>query len=251
MTKKNKTPLPLIDETLDRLAGANFFTTLDRRNGYHQLRIAQGSEWMTAFRTRYGLFEYQGMPFGLTNSPTAFQHLINDTFRPFLDSFVVVYLDDIMIYSKTQKEHDQHVKLVPDKMREAKLFAKAEMCKFDADSTEYLGFIVDRDGVRMDPKKVESVRTWSIPKNVRDIQSFLGFANFYRRFIQGYSSIAAPLTKLTRKDTAFSFDDAALSSFNNLKSAFEGDKILRPGLPVEREADARISPSVRPLAAPT
>ncbi|GAA5916771.1 hypothetical protein JCM5296_001318 [Sporobolomyces johnsonii] len=241
VTIKNKYPLPLIDETLDRLSGAQFFTKLDLRNGYHQLRIAEGDEWKTAFRTRYGHFEYQVMPFGLTNTPAAFQNLINDTFRPFLDSFVVVYLDDILVYSKTKEQHEAHVKQVLETMREAKLYAKAEKCTFDDSSTEYLGFIIDRDGVKMDPTKIEAVRSWPLPTNVKEVQSFLGFANFYRRFIQGYSKIALPLTRLTKKKIEFTMDEAAVAAFEELKAAFDGDKILRhfrPGLPLELETDA-------------
>ncbi|GAA5907915.1 hypothetical protein JCM5296_006131 [Sporobolomyces johnsonii] len=241
VTRKNRYPLPLIDETLNRLSGAAYFTKLDLRNGYHQLRIAEGDEWKTAFRTRYGHFEYQVMPFGLTNAPAAFQNLINDTFRPFLDSFVVVYLDDILVYSKTREEHVKHVKTVLNTMRQACLFAKAEKCSFDEPSTEYLGFLVDREGIRMDPKKTESVRSWPQPSNLREVQSFLGFANFYRRFIKDYSKIAHPLTRLTKKTVDFDMDDAAVAAFDTLKSAFEGDRILRhfrPGLPIELETDA-------------
>ncbi|GAA5874668.1 hypothetical protein JCM1840_007442 [Sporobolomyces johnsonii] len=241
VTRKNRYPLPLIDETLDRLSGAQYFTKLDLRNGYHQLRIAKGDEWKTAFRTRYGHFEYQVMPFGLTNAPAAFQNLINDTFRPFLDSFVVVYLDDILVYSKTAAEHEQHVRQVLDTMRKAKLYAKAEKCTFDEQGTEYLGFIVDRQGVRMDPKKIDSVHSWPLPSNLREVQSFLGFANFYRRFIKDYSKIAHPLTRLTKKDTAFDLDSAAVAAFNALKGMFNGEQILRhfrPGMPIELETDA-------------
>ncbi|GAA5878751.1 hypothetical protein JCM1840_006046 [Sporobolomyces johnsonii] len=241
VTRKNRYPLPLIDETLDRLSGAQYFTKLDVRNGYHQLRIAKGDEWKTAFRTQYGHFEYQVMPFGLTNAPAAFQNLINDTFRPFLDSFVVVYLDDILVYSKTAAEHEQHVRQVLDTIRKAKLYAKAEKCTFDEQGTEYLVFIVDRQGVRMDPKKIDSVRSWPLPSNLREVQSFLGFANFYRRFIKDYSKIAHPLTRLTKKDTAFDLDSAAIAAFTTLKGMFNGEQILchfRPGMPIELETDA-------------
>ncbi|GAA5956477.1 hypothetical protein JCM10213_003320 [Rhodosporidiobolus nylandii] len=242
VTMKNKYPLPLIDETLNQLSGAKHFTKLDLRNGYHQLRIAKGDEWKTAFRSRYGSFEYLVMPFGLTNAPAAFQHLINDSFRAFLDSFVVVYLDDILIYSRTQEEHDRHVKIVLDKMREVGLFAKAEKCSFDQASTEYLGFIVDREGVKMDPSKIDSVKSWPEPSTLKEVQSFLGFANFYRRFIRDYSKIAHPLSRLTRKtkDT-FAMDDDAKAAFRALQDAFDGSKIVhhfRPDLPIELETDA-------------
>ncbi|GAA5988531.1 hypothetical protein JCM11641_003305 [Rhodosporidiobolus odoratus] len=239
--RKNKYPLPLISDTLDQLAGAKYFTKLDLRNGYHQLRIAEGHEWKTAFRSRYGSFEYQVMPFGLTNAPAAFQHLINDTFRPFIDVFVVVYLDDILIYSDTREQHEGHVRQVLDKMREARLFAKAEKCSFDESSTEYLGFIVDRDGVRMDPQKLASVSSWPVPTTLREVQSFLGFANFYRRFIKDYSRIAHPLTRLIRKQVSFEMDPPAVDAFHALKKAFDPDILLRhfdPTLPIELETDA-------------
>ncbi|GAA5971619.1 hypothetical protein JCM3765_001266 [Sporobolomyces pararoseus] len=241
VTIKNKYPLPLINETLDRLIGARYFTKIDLRNGYHHVRIRVGDEWKTAFRTRYGHYEYQVMPFGLTNAPATFQALINDTFRPFLDRFVVAYLDDILIYSQTLEEHQDHVRQVLAKMREAKLYGKAEKCSFHSDSVEYLGFIINRDGVSMDPSKVQSIREWPQPSTVKEVQSFLGFANFYRRFIRNYSSIAAPLTRLTRKDIIFEMDKKAIEAFNILKNSFESDQILRhfdPSLPLELETDA-------------
>ncbi|GAA5863847.1 hypothetical protein JCM5353_005516, partial [Sporobolomyces roseus] len=153
VTIKNKYPLPLINETLDRLIGARYFTKIDLRNGYHQLRIREGDEWKTAFRTRYGHYEYNVMPFGLTNAPASFQSLINNTLRPFLDRFVVAYLDDILIYSETLEEHQDHVRQVLAKMRKAKLYAKAEKCSFHSDQVEYLGFIIGSHGVSMDSSK--------------------------------------------------------------------------------------------------
>jgi hypothetical protein len=241
VTIKNQYPLPLINETLDRLCGARFFTKIDLRNGYYQLRIKEGDEWKTAFKTRYGHYEYQVMPFGLTNAPASFQNLINDTLRPFLDRFVVAYLDDILIYSDSKEEHDDHVRQVLQKMREAHLFAKAEKCSFYSDHTEYLGFVIDRDGVRMDPEKANAVRDWPVPQNLRQVQSFLGFTNFYRRFIKDYSTIATPLTRFTKKDVPFVWDDAAQNALDTLKASFEGEQILRhfdPSLPIEVETDA-------------
>lgn len=240
-TIKNKYPLPLINETLDRLIGARYFTKIDLRNGYHQLRIREGDEWKTAFRTRYGHYEYNVMPFGLTNAPASFQSLINNTLCPFLDRFVVAYLDDILIYSETLEEHQDHVRQVLAKMREAKLYAKAEKCSFHSDQVEYLGFITGSHGVSMDASKVKAIREWPQPTTVKEVQSFLGFANFYRRFIKNYSSIASPLTRLTRKDTPFEMDDKAIAAFQSLKDAFEGEQILRhfdPSLPLELETDA-------------
>jgi hypothetical protein len=185
--------------------------------------------------------EYQVMPFGLTNAPAAFQNRINDTFCPSLDSLFVVYLDDILVYSQTLQEHEKHVKQVLDVMREAHLFAKAEKCSFDSSSTEYLGFIVNQEGVKMDPSKVDSVRSWPLPRTVKEVQSFFRIPNFYRHFIKDYSKIAHPLTRRTKKDADFSMDAAAVSAFEALKGAFENGSIVhhfRPGIPLELETDA-------------
>jgi RNase H-like domain found in reverse transcriptase/Reverse transcriptase (RNA-dependent DNA polymerase) len=241
ITIKNKYPLPLIGETLDRLSGASVFTKFDLRVGYAHVRIAEGDEWKTAFRTRYGHYEYLIMPFGLTNAPASFQNLMNDVFRPYLDKFVVVYLDDILVYSKNLEEHKKHVRLVMDLLKANNLWAKAEKCTFHTDEVEYLGFIVGKGGVRMDPSKVSSIKDWPPPKNVKDVQTFLGFANFYRRFIHHYSKLAEPLTRLTRKNTPFTFNSRALDAFNALKEAFTTAPVLshfRPGVPLTLETDA-------------
>ena len=179
-----------------------------------------GDEWKTAFRTCYGLFEYTVMPFGLTNSPAVFQHMMNDIFQDLLDVCVIVYIDDILIFSNNQEEHDQHVKIVLECLREHSLFAKLEKCSFDTDSVEFLGYIVSPTGVHMDPKKVETITSWATPKSVHDIQSFLGFGNFYRTFIKDFSEITAPLTSLTCKDkTPFKWNSQAQNSFDALKSS--------------------------------
>lgn len=175
--------LTLINELMDRLSTANLFTKLDIRNAYHRIRIAQGDEWKTAFRTRYGHFEYQVMPFGLTNAPASFQALINDALRDYLDLFVLVYLDDILIYNDTLDIHHDHVQKVLGKLSEAGLFVKV-------DEVEFLGFRVGINGVSMDPAKIACIVDWPIPKSVHDIQVFLGFAKFYRRFIRDYSQLA-------------------------------------------------------------
>jgi hypothetical protein len=227
VTMKNKYTLPLVTDTLDRLSNAKYFTKIDLRNGYHHVRIAEGEEWKTAFRTRYGHFKYQVMPFGLTNAPATFQCLINDTFHEYLDKFIVVYLDNILIYSNNLADHRKHVRLALEKMRNAQLFSKAEKCSYDASEVEYLGYIVGPAGISMDPAKLESLRSWPTPQSVKEAQSFLGFANFYRHFIEGFSKLAAPLTHLTRKDVPFKMGDDALKAFEDLKSAFVTAKILR------------------------
>jgi hypothetical protein len=183
VTIKNRYPLPLISQMIDAIGGSLFFTTIDLRGAYNLLRIRKGEEWKTAFRCRYGHYEYRVMPFGLCNAPGTFQGLMNDTLHEYLDKFCQVYLDDILIYSKTKEEHIQHVRLVLEKLRATGLYAKLEKCRFSQPRVDFLGFVLAREGVSMDPSKLEPIQTWPTPKSVRDVQSFLGFANFYRRFI--------------------------------------------------------------------
>ena len=225
-TIKNRYPLPLVKETLDRLSKAKYFTKLDLRQGYNQIRMAKGEEWKTAFRTRYGHFEYTVMPFGLTNAPATFQHFINDCIRDYLDIFCTAYLDDILIYSNTLEEHQVHVYKVLEALRQQGVLLKPEKCEFHTQSTKYLGLIIESGGIKMDPKKIETIKNWAIPRKVKDIQAFLGFSNFYRRFIYGFSALAQPLTKLTRKDTPFIWDNRAEASFKALRNAFITAPIL-------------------------
>lgn len=225
VTKKNRYPLPLISGLLEQLGRAKIFTKIDLRGAYNLVRIKEGDEWKTAFRTRYGHFEYNVMPFGLTNAPAVFQHMMNDIFREYLDDFVVIYLDDILIFSKNEEEHKKHVRLVLEKLRERGLYAKLEKCLFHQTEMEFLGFIATTDGLKMDPKKVEAIVSWEVPKTVRDVQCFLGFANFYRIFIKNYSRIAAPLTRLTCKDK-LEWGPQAEKAFQDLKTTFTMAPIL-------------------------
>jgi len=241
VTIKNRHPLPLIRESLDRLRSATVFSKLDLRAGYYLVRIAEGDEWKTAFRTRYGHYEYRVMPFGLTNAPATFQHLMNDVLRDFLDDFAVVYLDDVLIFSHSLDEHKRHVRLVLERLRANGLFAKPEKCAFHQTEIEYLGYLVSPDGVKMDPKKVSAVVDWPDPANVTQLQAFLGFANFYRRFILGYSKIATPLTQLLQKGRTYNFDDDARQAFQRLKTAFTSAPVLahfQPDRPSTIETDA-------------
>ena len=163
VTIRNRYALPLISSLLERLSGVKYFTKLDLRGAYNLVRIRPGDEWKTAFRTRYGHFEYTVMPFGLTNAPTVFQHMANDIFRDFLDIFIIVYLDDILIYSKTQEEHEIHVRQVLQRLREYGLYAKLEKCSFDQCQVEFLGYIVSSNGISMDPSKVQKILDWQTP----------------------------------------------------------------------------------------
>ena len=241
VTVRNRYPLPLIPELLDRLRTGRVFSKIDLRGAYNLVRIRPGDEWKTAFRTRYGLFEYRVMPFGLTNAPAVFQHMMNDIFREYLDQFMVAYLDDILIYSPDLDTHAQHVRLVLTKLREYGLYAKYEKCVFEQPSVEFLGYIITCDGISMDQRKVAAIQEWQPPTRVRDVQSFLGFANFYRRFIKGFSSIVQPLVALTRKDRPFTWTSAEQTAFVSLKSAFMTAPVLlhpNPTKPFIVETDA-------------
>jgi transposase InsO family protein len=193
VTIKNRYPIPLVSEMLDRLSKAKLFTKLDLRDAYHRLRVKEGDEWKTAFKTRYGHFEYLVMPFGLANAPATFQSYIHRALGGLLDRTCVVYLDDILIYSENEEDHGGHVEEVLDRLIQWDLFCKASKCTFSTKSVEFLGFIVTPEGVVMDPVRVKTIREWPEPEGYKDIQVFLGFANFYRRFIHGYSAIVRPL----------------------------------------------------------
>ena len=196
ITIKNKYPIPL-SSTFEPLTHATVFTKLDLRNAYHLVRIREGDEWKTGFNTHLGHFEYLVMPFGLTNAPAVFQTLVNNVLRDYINVFVVVCLDDILIFSRTPKEHTTHVRLVLQRLLENRLFIKAEMCMFNASSVEFLGHILEKGQVRADPKKVRAVEEWARPVDRTQLRRLLGFAHFYRRFIRGFSQVAAPLTALT------------------------------------------------------
>ena len=187
ITKKNRYPLPRIDELQDRLIGAKWFTAIDIRDAYYRIRMKEGEEWKTAFRIRWGHYEYQVMPFGLTNALASFQELINDTLREYLDTFVLAYLDDIFIFSTDYKQHVQYVRMVLQKLREKDLPVKLSKCEFHKHSIGFLGYIVLDQGLKPDSKKVDSVREWLISRNVKDVQAFLGIMNYYRKFIERFS----------------------------------------------------------------
>jgi len=241
ITKKDRYPLPLVSEALDRLNQAKFYTKLDIRDAYHSIRIAEGDEWKTAFRTKYGLFEYLVMPFGLTNAPATFQRWINDILREYLDTACLVYLDDILIFSESLEQHRQDVRNIITKLGEHQIQFKAGKCEFHTTEIEYLGFIVNPGGIKMDPVKVEAISSWKPPKSVRETQVFIGFVNFYRRFIEGFSRIARPLFKKLTKDTKFQWSEKDEQAFEILKSKFTAAPILahyNPERPCLVETDA-------------
>jgi hypothetical protein len=226
ITVKDRTPLPLISETLDRLKGAKVYKKMDLRGAYNLLRVKEEDIWKTAFTTRFGLFECLVMPFGLTNAPATFQRWMNEVFQDLLDVCVVVYLDDILIYSSDQETHNGQVKEVMKRLQANGLYAKAEKCEFDTVATEFLGYDIAPTGVSMNPSKVKSVLDWAPPKNIRGLQSFLGFANYYRRFIQNYSKKIQGITALTRKGVKYSWTTAADAAFRELKESFTQAPIL-------------------------
>ena len=217
VTVKNKYPLPRIEDLFDQLKGAGIFSKIDLRSGYYQLRVKDVDVPKTAFRTRYGHYEFLVMPFGLTNAPAAFMDLMNKVFRPYLDQFFVVFIDDILVYSRDEQEHEQHLKIVLQTLREKKLYAKLSKCDFWLKEISFLGHIVSAEGVRVDPVKIEAVVNWKPPRSVTEVRSFLGLAGYYRRFVKGFSVIASPLTKLLRKGVLFEWSDKCQNSFEQLK----------------------------------
>ncbi len=226
ITVKNRYPLPLMSSAFEILQGAKVFTKLDLRNAYHLVRIKEGDEWKTAFNTPIGHFEYRVLPFGLVNAPAVFQALVNDVLRDMLNIFVFVYLDDILIFSPTLQVHVQHVRRVLQRLLENRLFVKAEKCMFHAQSVTFLGSVVSAEGISMDPDKVRAVIDWPVPDSRVALQRFLGFANFYRRFIRDFSRVAAPLTTLTSSKTRFSWSRAAQDAFERLKGLLTSAPIL-------------------------
>jgi transposase InsO family protein len=226
LTTKNRYPLPLIDDTLRQLGKAKIFTKLDIRQAFHRIRMDPESEDLTTFRTRYGQYKYKVMPFGLCNGPATFQSFINSQVFEFLDHFLTAYIDDLIIYSDNEEEHQEHVKKVLQKLRGAGLQADLKKCEFHTTETKFLGFIVGTDGIRVDPQKIEAVTSWQTPATVKGVQAFLGFCNFYRRFVERYGNIARPLQKLTMKDRAFQWTDDCQEAFDHLKKALTTTPLL-------------------------
>src|SRR6266480_2122984 len=228
ITQKDRYPLPLIRETLRSISRAKWLTKLDITLAFHKIRITEGDEWKTAFRTRYGLYEWLVTPFGLTNGPATFQRYINHTLREYLDEFASAYLDDILIYSDgTLEDHRRKVKLILQRLQEAGLQLDVDKCEFECKSVKYLGFIIEvGKGFRMDPEKVTAIQRWEAPKTVKGVRSFLGFANYYRLFIPEFADITRPLTDLTKKGQLFNWNDKAQQAFEELKQRFISDPIL-------------------------
>ncbi|CAI7893870.1 unnamed protein product [Closterium sp. NIES-54] len=226
ITIKNKYPLPRVEELFDMLGEATVFSKLDLRSGYHQIRLAEDDISKTAFRTRYGHFEFRVLPFGLTNAPATFMGLMNDIFRPFLDRFVIVFLDDILIFSKSLEEHAQHLRIVLDTLCHHRLYAKLSKCTFVRSSIGFLGHVISSKGIAMDPAKVQCLADWPAPHTVAELQSFIGLAKYYRKFVFNFSHICAPLTDLFRQGAAFQWGRPQQTAFNSIKSALTSAPVL-------------------------
>jgi hypothetical protein len=226
VTIKNKYPLPRIDDLFDQLQGAMYFSKIDLRSGYHQLRIKEADIQKTAFVTRYGQYEFTTMPFGLTNAPTFFMNLMNKVFMEELDKFVVDFIDDILIYSKNREDHERHLRIVLGRLSAHQLYAKLSKCEFWLEKIAFLRHIFTAEGIEVDPSKVEAVSKWKQPSNVSEVQSFLGMVGYYRRFIKGFSSIARPMTELLKKDNKFVWIPKCEESFQVIKKKLTTAPVL-------------------------
>jgi hypothetical protein len=240
---QNRYPIPWIDDLLDQLKGEKYFSKIDLKSGYHQVPIEPSDVWKTAFKSKEGLFEWLVMPFGLTNAPATFMRLMDDILRPFTNSFVVVYLDDILIFSQTWEEHLHHIRQVLQTLRQHKLCANLEKCTFGITQVQYLGYIIDERGVHVDPAKIQVIRDWPAPTTLTELHSFLGLANFYRRFVLGFSHITWPLSQVTKGGAKekFFWSESQQKAFGELKHRLCSAPVLTlPDLqqPFEIETDA-------------
>ena len=217
VTEKNSTQLPRIDNTLDQLIGSQLFIKIDLKDAFNQMRIKEGDEWKTAFKTRYETFEYLVMPFGLTNAPATFQKYVNWVLREELDQEGVAYVDNILITGHNQVTHCEKVQKILMKLYKARLRAKLAKCQFEVPRVEFLGYVVGKEGVSTDPEKTQAVRDWNPPKTVKQLQAFLGFTNFYRKFIRGAAEKSLQLTELTKKDQRWKWEDKHQQAFDKLK----------------------------------
>ena len=225
ITVKYRYPLPRMDDLLDCLSGARIFSKIDLRSGYHQIRIREGDEWKTAFKTKDGLYEWMVMPFGLSNAPASFMRTMNQVFRTHIGKFIIIYFDDILIFSKTMEEHVKHLKVVLDILQTERLFINLEKSEFCKDKLVFLGSVVSTEGLSMDPEKIKAILEWPAPQSITEVKSFHGLVNFYKKFIRNFSGISAPLTDCTR-GKMFNWTKAVALSFDQLKKKITEAPIL-------------------------
>jgi hypothetical protein len=226
VTIKNKYPLPRIHELFDQLRWSCVFSKIDLRSGYHQLKVRECDIPKTVFVSRYGLYEFTVMSFGLTNAPAYFMYMMNTVFMEYLDKFVMVFIDYMLAYSRSEEEHEGHLRLVLQKLRDHKLCGKLSKCEFWLKLVAFFRHVISKGGISVDPSKVQDVLSWKAPTSVSDIQSFLGLAGYYRRFIKGFSKISKPMTELPGKDKQFEWMPACEASFQELKRRLTTAPIL-------------------------
>ncbi|GJP56479.1 hypothetical protein CLOM_g15546 [Closterium sp. NIES-68] len=241
VTIKSRYPIPRTDELIDNLRGARYFSKIDLRGGYHQIRVFADDCHKTAFHTRYWSYEYTVMPFGLTNAPSTFQFTTNRVFRDLLDKCVMIYLEDILIYSKTQEQHLKDLGAVFQWLQQYRLITKGSKCEFLKQELEFLGHVISTEGTQIDPKKLRAIQEWKPPTNLKQLQSFLGFVNYVRRFIPNMAGLTGPLTDLLQKGTFYEWGEKQQAAFETLKTLLMSPPVLRiadPERPFEVITDA-------------
>jgi hypothetical protein len=226
MTIKKKYPLPRINDLFDQVGGAKIFSKLDLRSGYHRVRI-KDEDINKNFQTRYGHYEFVVIPFRITNAPAMSICLMNNIYNQYLDKFVVVFIDNILVYSKTEEEHEEHLRITLQMLRKHKLYAKFDKCEFYQKEIQYLGHVISAEGIFVDSEKIKSIMEWRVPKDVVDIRSFMEITGYYCRFIEGFSKIAYPITSLQKKETKFNWSQKCQDSFNKLKELLTTAPILK------------------------
>jgi hypothetical protein len=241
MTVKNRFPMPLVDEILDELAGTQYFSSLDMTAGYHQIRMGEEDEHKTTFKTHHGHYQFRVMPFGFTNAPATFQFAMNSILEPFLRKFVLVFINDIHIYSPTLQDHVQHLKQVFTVLRHHQFYLKRKKCVFAQAELQYLGHIISKEGVATDPCKTEAMVRWLVPTSVTELRGFLGLTGYYRKFVRHYGTLAKPLTILLQGKKAWVWTLEAQRAFEHLKKAMTQTHVLalpRFEIPFVVETDA-------------
>ncbi len=224
LTVKNKYPIPRFDDPLSQLQGATVFLSLELTSGYHQIRPEDVPK--TAFNTPFGQYKFKVLRLGLTNAPATFQAVMNDIFRPYLGKFLLVYLDDILVFSKSPEEHAEHLRLVLQLLREHSLYALRPKCHLNAPELEFLGHVVGADGIGVDPKNTAVVTEWAVPQSVSELRSLLGLTNYFRHFIQAYANLVGPLNNLLRKDVPYEWTSACQQAFEGVKVALTTAPVL-------------------------